>query len=480
MVTEFTDFRQPEQYMWFPHSGDALTDAQSIVDKAAVLHGELEAERLRLEVIDRWYRGRQSSPSVPDDTKEMQRLLDLSRTPWLGLVVSTVAQTLFVDGYKSSDGKVVQSGWDSWLANGMPKHQTALHRAALGYGYSFALAESGVRRDGESQAVIKCLSPKKCYAVYEDPAIDEWPVYAIRVGRLSDASERVWFYDSTFRHTLELSSGKWSIVETVPHGAPQVPIVRYTNMCDLDGNTPGEVEPFIGIAQRIDKTTFDRLLVQHYNSWKKIWIAGLKKPDGMEAKQMQQRLRQQDTLNFEDVDTRVGTLDETSIEGFIGALERDVEDIAVLSQLNHLLTGRLANLSADTLATANKPFTQKVFERKVSFGDSHNQLMRLVAHLDGDLELSTDFAAHVSWQDTEVRSLSQAADALGKFAESLGIPKRALWRMVPDITESDAQEWEAMAVADDPIDRLLAARDAAPRPRPLDAIDDGDDDEDSD
>lgn len=457
-MVDFADYRQSEQFLWVPRDGDALTDASDIVGKAKVLYSLLDFERSRLGNIDLWYKGSQEIPHVRHADAEMQRLLELARTPWLSLVVNSIAQALFVDGFQSPrTGGPVASVWDLWLRNRMSSHQGAIHRAALGYGYAFAVAtktESGVQMHG--------LSPKRCFAVYRDPAVDEWPEYAIRVDRLSgDNDALVFLYDNRFVHQLRLKDGKWTLLSTDPHGAVHAPIVRYTNMLDLDGATPGEVEPFIGVAARIDKTMFDRLLVQHYNSWKKIYVAGLKKPEGLseaEAEFKKMKLRQQDMIMLEDVDSKIGALAETSLDGFLGAIEADIEEIAILSQLNHLLTGKLANLSADTLVAANRPLTQKVFERQVSFGQSHNQLLRLAAELDGQSDVVDDFGAHVTWQDTEVRSLAQAADALGKMVQVLGIPKRAAWRMIPDITEQQAQEWEKMLLSDDPVERFIASQ----------------------
>ena len=45
----------------------------------------------------------------------------------------------------------------------------------------------------------------------------------------------------------------------------------------------------------------------------------------------------------------------------------------------------------------------------------------------------------VRWRDTEVRPLSQAADALGKLAAQVGVPLEMLWGMIPNWTDSDVE-----------------------------------------
>jgi hypothetical protein len=82
-----------------------------------------------------------------------------------------------------------------------------------------------------------------------------------------------------------------------------------------------------------------------------------------------------------------------------------------------------------------------LFERKVNFGASHNQLLRLAAHIEGDESAAQDFEASVTWADTEIRSLSQVVDAWGKAAQMLGVPKWATWRKIPGVTDDEARMW---------------------------------------
>lgn len=425
-------------------------------------------ERNRIACIDTWYRGDQSDPSIPRGaTKELKQLLSLSKTPWLGLVVTTIAQAMYVDGYRSLDARENSSGpWETWNANDFDTRQVAIHRAALAYGHSYVVVTPGQAPDGSSRSVMRGVSPKKMFAVYEDPASDDFPAFALRVDQRSKDSFDVKVYDSTAVHELTVSSDEASYVRTSVHGAGVCPVVRYTNLLDLDGRTPGEVEPFIPIAQRIDKTLFDRLLVQHYNSWKVRYIAGMADfaDSEEEANAKKFKLRQEDLLVAADPDTKFGTLDETTLGGFIDAATADIEFLAAVSQLpNHLLTGKMVNLSAEALAAARAPLTQKIYERQVSFGASHARALRLAAKLQNDTPAANDVMARVTWQDVEVRSLSQAVDALGKASQMLGIPKQDLWARIPGVTQSDVEEWKVHALDDSPLNVYLRNLD---NPRP--------------
>lgn len=453
------DYRQPEQLMALVDTPETLVSDADIVARVDQMWADAEAEKTRLENIDKWYKGTQDPYSITGAASEVNELNQLARTPWLGLVVTTIAQAMFVDGYRSPvTGRDVEGPWQTWNANGMAKRQIALHRAALGYGYSYALIEQGRSPiTGEPMARMLGMSPKRMFAVYRDPAVDDWPIYALRIDRGTKGNVVLYLYDQMYRHTVEVRDGKYGLTSSELHGASVCPVVRYTNQLDLDGQTPGEVEPFIVTASRVDKSTFDRLLTQHYNSWKKFWVAGLADiTSNEEARQKKLQIRQDGVLIAPDPDTKFGTVAETSLGGFIEAIGSDIEHLAAVSQLpSHMLTGKLVNLSSDALSAARAPLTQKVFERQVSFGQSHAQALRLAAAMQGDQEAASDVLARVTWQDMEIRSLSQAADALGKMAVQLGIPRVALWRMIPGITQNDIDEWQDHLLDDDAVSVYL-------------------------
>ena len=434
-----------------------------------------DADRDRLRRIDWWYRWEQEKIPLPRVvTPELKRLAELSRVPWLTLVVTACAQAMYVDGYRSSadpagvtddqrEGGSASPPWRTWLANGMDRRQVALHRAALAYGWSFAKVLPGEDPvTGRAMSVIRGVSPRKMYALWEDAAEDDWPRYTMQIIDATKNGEYlVRVLDDEAEHELRVA-GTDSDVEYLglkgTHGAGVCPVVRYANMLDLEGRSPGEVEPLIPLAARANKTGYDRLLTQHFNSWKVRTIAGLAEPDTEEdAVRKKLQLRQDDLLVAEDHETRFGTLDETPLEGFIAAYRNDVETLAAVSQTpTHELTGQMANLSAEALAAARASLNQKVVERQKAFGASHAQALRLAVALEGHDDYASDPTGRVTWQDMEIRSMSQAADALGKMATTLFIPPSALWSRIPGVEKTDVAEWVRLAEEGDPITKLQA------------------------
>lgn len=444
-----------------------------------------ESEKTRLDRIDRWYRWEQEEITLPRKaTLELRQLAELSRVPWLSLVVTATAQAMYVDGYRSQldpaggsmRDREVSPPWRTWMANGMDRRQIAVHRAMLAYGYSFTTVLPGVDpMTGEKQSVMRGVSPRKMYALWDDPAEDDWPQYAMRVVESTKTGHLVRVYDDTAVHSLRIGTDGSDITyldSPMVHESGVCPVVRFANMLDLDGRTPGEVEPFIAVAARINKTAYDRMLVQHFNSWKVRTVSGMAEPDNVDdATRKKLQLRQDDLLVAEDPDTKFGTLDETPIEGLIAGHRSDVETLAAVSQTpTHELTGQMANLSAEALAAARASLNQKVVERQKSAGASHAQGLRLSAAQEGHDEYARDVTGRATWQDMEIRSMSQAVDALGKAATMLMIPSSALWSRIPGVEKSDVDEWIRLAEEGDPITRMQAqlARQGAPADAGLD------------
>ena len=422
-----------------------------------VVYPRFTQEEQRLKKIGAWMEGKQ-----PFCTKahhrdvEKRALLELSRSPWLGLAVSIYAQAMYVDGYRSPGTRENAAPWKIWTQNNFNAHQISIHRAAIGYGYSYARVLPGEDYQGNSTAVLRGVSPKRMYALFEDPVGDEFPQYALEF--MPDNRTYRWYTEDVYHEFINPENGgKFKYVGTTEHGIGLCPVVRYVNQMDLDGRCIGDVEPVIAVAARIDKTDYDRLLVQHYNSWKVRWATGLEQADsdaGTEADK--RKLAQEDILISSDPNVKFGVLAETTMGPFIDAHESDVESLASMEQLpSHLFTGKVINVSAEALAASRAQTTQKLLEKQTSMGVSHARLLRLAAAVSGDAEAAGDFDARVSWQDVEVRSLAQAADAYGKIAQQLGVPKEFLWRFIPGFDAIDVEEMQELALKDDPLTKFL-------------------------
>lgn len=431
------------------------------------LYPMFRAERERLAWIDKWMHAEHEPLALPPNpTQEQLNLRDLARTPWLGLVVASTVQGLVVDGYRSPDQAENSTAWSIWERNGWNARQVSVHRAAVGYGYAYGKALPG-EIDGERKARLTAVDPSQMLAVYGDPVDDEWPLYALQ-GEPTKTEWLMRLYDEEREHFVQVSvaGSKLEYIEWREHNAGVCPVVRYAPRMDLKGRTWGEVEPFITLAKRLNKNVHDRLMAQHYNSWKIRYATGIDLGKGLkepgpestieewneyraEIERRRIKLSQSDMLVAKEHDAKLGTLDETPLEGFVKVDESDRETLAAVSQTpSTTLTGKVSNLSAEAIAEIRAGLSQKQDQDKRALREAHNQLLRLGAHIEGDEQAANDFRSRVTWQDTEIRSLSQAVDAYGKAAQMLEVPPRALWGRIPGVEQADVEEWERIARRD--------------------------------
>lgn len=421
------------------------TVLEMVQDELLPEHNQVKRE---LDRIDGWWHTNPEDIRLPAEaTQEHKELRSISEDRWLALVVTTVAQQLVVEAVRSSRDDASEAIWAPWQKNRMKSRQKAIHHAAIGYGYAYSCV-----KPGDTGAVIRGRSPREVYAVYADAATDEYPMQYL------DTRNGLVLTDEDADYFLAEDNGRLQLVETRIHGVGVPPLIRYSNNIDLEGRTPGEVAPYIPTAKRINKTTYDRMLVQHHESWKIRTATGLNEPTTDEDKQKQKLLLRQGDLLTGGDGVQFDTLDGTEPKGFIDAKRDDIQTLASTSQTpSHALTGDLINLSADAITEARSMLDLKAGERKLTFGDSHAQTLRLAAHIEGRAEDAADFSLDVQWADLESRSMNQAADALGKMAQSLGIPAELLWDRIPSVTVDEANRWRRHRRENPTEQALLAA-----------------------
>ena len=425
------------------------------------------SERERLGKIDNWYRWKHEKPHAPStSTQEYRQISERAQVPWGGLIVTSVAQALYVDDYRRADDEDSALPWRWWQANRFDLRQIAVHRAALAYGQAFTVVRLGeAPLTGEAMPIMRGVSPRNMTAFYEDPSYDDWPAAALEAASAKINGQPGWalkLYDDQTVWSFDASADFTQVdyVGEEIHATGICPVVRYCNALDLEGRSDGEIEPYIPLLARIDQTTFDRLIVQRYGAWIMRTISGMAPPEDLDDEdaaaymaRITAALRVSDMLVADDPDTKFGSLPATPLDGFIKSHQADIGDLAAVSQTPaHEMLGQIANLSAEALAAARASATAKVTERQQSFGESHEQMFELSSVIMGQ---TPDPQAQVRWRDTEIRSMSQAADALGKLTQMLGVPSELLWEKIPGFTQQDVARAKAIVEAGGGVDALL-------------------------
>lgn len=444
-----------------------LNEEQAIA-KARLLKGYQDSERRQLDVLRRYWKGRQKLPAViptssPRMVKTMARIARVNICP---IVIDSLAQSTFAVGYRAKDEKTNSDVWQIWQKNKMDARQTGIHRAAYAYGAAYAVV-----LPGDPVPVIRGASPRSLTAMYGDDP--DWPVYALErrphgEWRLYD-NQGVYFFSSEPK-----DRDAFTFYGVDEHGAGVTPVIRYLDEVDLDCDdeasaemgdrsweqtpTSGQIAPLMSIQDQIDLTTFGLLVAQWYTAFRQRYVIGWVPDD--EA----QRLKASaSTLwTFEDAaegaaapgeGVKVGEFAQTDLDGYLASREASLRHAASLSQTPvHELTAQLVNLSAEALAAAENGHDRKVEERKTLLGESHEQTLQLAAKLGNMTVPGED--AQIIWRDTSARTFAATVDGLGKLVTMLKIPPEVLWERVPGVTQQDVEEWRKLVESSDSFSQL--------------------------
>lgn len=427
----------------------------------------------RLSIVDRYLHGDHNRPYMPDGaTGEYRLLAERAVTNLCQLVVETPSQALYVDGFRSGGARANKDSFETkhWQASRLDQRQLPVHYAALAYGVSYTLTE---RNKKAGKTVTSGLSSLRTVVLYEDPTIDLDPVAAVYIRKHSNEQDKrdgeIWYWDGENKIVFASAyDGTGLKVKMQPeaHGASECPVTPFYAYRDLDGRAWGVIEPLIPLQDRLNQTIFDLLVAQTYTSFEVRTVTGMAPPmkmqqdeDGLMEPVLdennnpipdRQYLNASRWFYAEDEDVKFGSLPGGDLGGFIESAETAIRHLSAISQTPpHFLLGQIANISAEALEAAETALTRKVESFRQSFGESWERSMRIAAEIEGDETAASDEAGEALWRDMGASSLAQSADALGKFAEALEIPRRALWSRVPGATSGEVAEWEKIRREDD-------------------------------
>lgn len=399
--------------------------------------------QMRLEA---WARGAHERPYRPKEvTAEYEAIEENSRVPLLGLIVRIFGQGLELIDYMPGNADLHDELWKIWTANQMPARQKRLWKAAFTGGIGYALV-----LPGEPVPQIKLYSAKNMIAVYQDPEFDEWPEYAAE-GTPADANHfhfRIFDDEQVYTLGMDALGNDVEFIEASEHGAEVTPVVRFAGEVDTEGRVEGEVERLVPIQSAIDQAKFDLQMTQTFSSFKIRYATGMAAPDGdEEADRVKLVLAQDRILMSENPESKFGTLDGTELLGYIESGKASKQELATIAQVSpKAIVGAQANTAngAEAQAADEASTMRKLSDFETVFSPAIGQLNRLTGGLAGIEGAGADYDGRCTWRDSEIRSLAQIADAVAKLADDkLGIPREALWEMLPGVTPEKVKAWKS-------------------------------------
>lgn len=431
-----------------PEYAGRLTDSAiaSLVQKMYLLHLE---DRGQFDRIYEYTKGKRGRPQVPEGaSQEVKDIAALSIKNVLRLVRDSFAQNLSVVGYRNLSAQENDPAWSDWQRNRMDARQAEVHRPAVQYGSSYVVVTPGP--DGPEW---RTRSPRQLLAVYDDPVLDAWPQFALETWiaqKNARRHRRAVLYDELYMYELDLgelpvagssdsdSTSKpitvRSVDRVIPHGAtdngkPVCPVVRFINDRDADDMIVGEIEPLIGMQQAINYVNFDRMLVSRFGANPQRVISGWtgSKNEVLKASALR-------VWTFEDPEVKAQAFPAASLEPYNAVLDEMMQHVAMEAQINPSTVTSISNVSADALAACEHNMQLKLTNKRESFGESWEQVLRLSAAMGGDAATADDIRAETIWRDTEARTFAAVVDGVVKLAQQ-GVPIEYLLPLVPGMTQ---------------------------------------------
>lgn len=479
-------------------SEDDLKDVKATATKALkLLKADREDDTRGLLKIKDYLEGRHPGPYIPTGADQEYKILaSRAINNWMPTALKAPAQALYVEGHHLPDDTDASPAWACWQRNRLDGRQTGLYRDALAYGESFVWVQKAdpatdprLAKFGKATMWTRLTT----VGLYEDVANDARPAFVLHVNK--------WAADKVVGEAIAVDRENVYMLEfdgedvvgsitSTAHGLSDCPVVSFVPFRDLEGTPQSILVPLFGIQDRINQTTFDRMIIQQFGAHQVRFITGMTPPpqrqilpitvamalaDGtIDADDPRYRELDPNTVignKFEtmldpttgepvpqpivasasrmmvlaDADAKVGSLPGTPLNGYLESASDDKHDFAAQSQLPPYWLGvDLANLSADALAVAASAMASAIAEYQHSFGESWEQVMQLFAEAEG-LNGAEDYDSSVDWRDMSARSMGQVVDALGKAVTQLGVPKQATWGMMPGVTADQTTGWKKLA-----------------------------------
>jgi hypothetical protein len=426
-----------------------------------------QLDRLSIAELDDYYRGRPSRlPWLPQQARdEFFRLMSLTKSNYMGLVVDATAERLSVDGFRIGDGAEADGDtWDIWQYNNFDNDSDQAILEALITGQSYVLVAPNPDEGG-----MPLL-----YAEHPSQAIVE---YVPGTGRRQRAAAlKVWCDDWTglLMATLYLPDGlyKFSAPESTsgvggiqwqprtvrgenwpaPNPLGEVPLIELTNNPRLLTGGVSEIADVVGVQDRICKTLADRMMTQDFGAFPQKWASGY--PDEDASGQPNRiDIGRNRMITSEVAETRFGQWDPAPLDPYSAAKREDVKDIASRTRTPaQYLLGEMSNVNGETLKAAESGLVSKVRQRQRSYGEGLEAVVRLGRRIAG-LGDGTETIETI-WRNPEFRTEGELVDALVKMA-TIGVPHEALWERW-GASPLEIQRWRDMAASQAALDPVGA------------------------
>ena len=398
------------------------------------LYKSLIDRRDEIEFYNDYYTGNHPLPWVaPQARDEFRRLVQMTRSNYMGLVVDATAERLAVEGFRFGDDTTADKDtWRIFQANNLDSDSDMAWLEALIAKVSyFHVAPNS---DDEKTPHIWVEHASQVIVEHE-PGTNR---------RKRAASLKVWDDDWTqeIHATLQLAADggriykfkaprnksgsaplrpQWTereVPREQPNGQRMNPL-KVVSMVEVPNNPRlleggiSELYDLTDIQDRVNKTLFDRLQTQEFGVDPQKWAKAFpdKDEDG-NPNVVEFGRNRMITTNIAETD--FGNFAVAPLDPYNLAKREDVKDIASRSRTPaQYLLGEMSNVNGETLKASESGLISKVRQRQRPFGEAMEETMR-IARAAAGLKSDGDARMETLWKDPQYRTEGERTDAIVK------------------------------------------------------------------
>ena len=403
----------------------------------ARLCAQLAERQGDIDVFTSYYEGDHPLPWLaPQARDEFRRILRMTRSNYMGLVVDAMVERCKVEGFRFAAGSLSESDGDAEDVDALDSDTWRIWQANdMDAGFDSVLLESAI-----NGTAYLSLAPNPqdsvtplIFAEHPSQVIVDYVPGSGR--RLRAAGLKLWVDDWTGSTcaTLQLPGNIFKYVakkgvsgtldwsrrdikgETWggKNEAGEVTLVEVPNNPRMLTGGRSELYDVMDIQDRINKTIADRLITQDYGAFPQRWIAGWPTEDesGNAVAPIDIGRNRFVTTNTSKTDTDFGQWDAAPLDPYSAAKREDVKDIASRTRTPaQYLLGEMNNVSGDTLQASQSGLVAKCQSRMRPWGEGAEDAIRVARRLAGLPDAGAQ-GMETIWHNPEFRTVGELTDA---------------------------------------------------------------------
>jgi hypothetical protein len=418
-----------------------VPDAPQILSPAwwvARLYKRLSDRRAEIDFFNDYYTGNHPLPWVaPQARDEFRRLVQMTRSNYMGLVCDAVSERLAIEGFRfGDDANADADTWRIYQANNLDSDtDMAWLEAVIGSVSYFHVAPNSKDPDSPhwwvehaSQMIVEHEpgTNRRVRAAGLKVWDDDWTGEVHATLQLRADGGRIYkFRAPRPRGGVTPANLEW--VERVvtgeqPNGQRMNPL-RDVSMIEIPNNprllTGGvsELYDLTDAQDRVNKTLFDRLQTQEFGVDPQKWAKAFPDEDDDGNPNVVEFGRNR-MITTDIAETGFGNFAVAPLDPYSSAKREDVKDIASRSRTPaQYLLGEMSNVNGETLKASESGLVAKVRQRQRPFGEATEQAARL-ARRAAHLPEGNGVRMETLWMDPQYRTEGERTDAIVKRLQS--------------------------------------------------------------